>query len=206
MKKTLLLALIPLLSGCGLLFVNGPPSGWQEIQDPDQLETMAITQPCTTGKSVLLLDVAGTVIYGTTWGVFVSDQSDPMPLAERIMLPLLIPVGAHLFSAPFLHQLIRNREGILGEFFTDFVPKMLDAYLETQYSVRQQMENFSVPTNWMDPTGKMKMPIFDPFGAFKKKTGETSESSDPVNKNRDEVDELRMKLKELEERLNSIKS
>ena len=60
---------------------------------------MAITQPCTTGKSVLLLDVAGTVIYGTTWGVFVSDQSDPMPLAERLMLPLLIPVGAHLFSA-----------------------------------------------------------------------------------------------------------
>ena len=99
MKKTLLLALIPLLSGCGLLFVNGPPSGWQEIQDPDQLETMAITQPCTSGKSVLLLDVAGTVIYGTSWGAFVSDQSDPMPLAERLMLPLLIPVGAHLFSA-----------------------------------------------------------------------------------------------------------
>ena len=99
MKKILLLALVPFLSGCGLLFVNGPPSGWQEIQDPDQLETMAITQPCTTGKSVLLLDVAGTVIYGTTWGAFVSDQSDPMPWAERLMFPLLIPVGAHLFSA-----------------------------------------------------------------------------------------------------------
>jgi hypothetical protein len=56
MKKTLLLALVSFLSGCGLLFVNGPPSGWQEIQDPDQLETMAITQPCTTGKGVLLLD------------------------------------------------------------------------------------------------------------------------------------------------------
>ena len=80
MKKTLLLALIPLLSGCGLLFVNGPPSGWQEIQDPDQLETMAITQPCTTGKGVLLLDglVGGMyVVYGvaagtsdyTAWGL-----------------------------------------------------------------------------------------------------------------------------------------
>ena len=90
MKKTLLLALVPFLSGCGLILVNGPPSGWQDIQDQDQLETMAITQPCTTGKSVLLLDVAGTVIYGTTWGAFVSDQSDPMPLAERLMLPLLI--------------------------------------------------------------------------------------------------------------------
>ena len=99
MKKTLLLALVPFLSGCGLILVNGPPSGWQDIQDQDQLETMAITQPCTTGKRALLLDVTGTVFYGTTWGVFVSDQSDPMPLSERIMPELLIPVGAHLFSA-----------------------------------------------------------------------------------------------------------
>ena len=69
MKKTLLLALIPLLSGCGLLFVNGPPSGWQEIQDPDQLETMRITQPCTTSKGILLLDgfmggFMGAWLYG----------------------------------------------------------------------------------------------------------------------------------------------
>ena len=66
MKKTLLLALIPLLSGCGLLFVNGPPSGWQEIQDPDQLETMRITQPCTTSKGALI----GDGLMGGSIGVF----------------------------------------------------------------------------------------------------------------------------------------
>ena len=139
--------------------------------------------------------------------VQVIDSKSKVDITQSVLMQMLMEdKGAHLFSAPFLHQLILNREGILGEFFTDFVPKMLDAYLETQDSVRQQMEDFLVPTNWMDPTGEMKMPIFDPFGAFKKKTGETSESSDPVNKNRDEVDELRMKLRELEERLNSIKS
>ena len=65
MKKTLLLALIPLLSGCGLLFVNGPPSGWQEIQDPDQLETMRITQPCTgyARYPLLLIDLLGGFIF-----------------------------------------------------------------------------------------------------------------------------------------------
>ena len=84
------------------------------------------------------------------------------------MQMLMEDMGAHLFSAPFLHQLILNLEGTLGGFFTDFVPKMLEAYLETQDSVRQQMENFSIPANWMDPTGEMKIPIYDSFGVFKK--------------------------------------
>ena len=79
MKKILLLALIPLLSGCGLLFVNGPPSGWQEIQDPDQLETMAITQPCTgnTRYFVLLLDLMGGAFFGAAAIVGIGDYSPP---------------------------------------------------------------------------------------------------------------------------------
>ena len=68
MKKTLLLALIPLLSGCGLLFVNGPPSGWQEIQDPDQLEIMAITQPCTNSRALVFVD-GGLAVLNVIGGV-----------------------------------------------------------------------------------------------------------------------------------------
>ena len=68
MKKTLLLALIPLLSGCGLLFVNGPPSNWQEIQDPDQLETMAITQPCTNSRALVFVD-GGLAVLNVIGGV-----------------------------------------------------------------------------------------------------------------------------------------
>ena len=83
MKRTLLLALIPLLSGCGLLFVNGPPSNWQEMQDPDQLETMAITQPCTNSRALVFVDGGLAVLHviggvqGLTSGVdgFDEDQA-----------------------------------------------------------------------------------------------------------------------------------
>ena len=58
MKKTLLLALVPLLSGCGFAFVKGPPSGWQEIQDVDALETRALIQPCTSSRTLVWVDAA----------------------------------------------------------------------------------------------------------------------------------------------------
>jgi len=60
MNKTLLLALIPLLSGCGFAFVQGPPSGWQEIQDVDALGTRALIQPCTSSRTLVWVDaIAG---------------------------------------------------------------------------------------------------------------------------------------------------
>ena len=65
MKRILLLAVVPFLSGCGLVFVNGPPSGWQEIQDVDALETRALTQPCTSSRTLVWVDgviaVAGVI-------------------------------------------------------------------------------------------------------------------------------------------------
>ena len=51
-----ILLVVPFLSGCGLVFVNGPPTGWQEVEDADELEMLAITQPCTTSKTLVLLD------------------------------------------------------------------------------------------------------------------------------------------------------
>ena len=56
MKKTLLLALVPFLSGCGFAFVKGPPSGWQEIQDVDGLEIRALIQPCTSSRTLVWVD------------------------------------------------------------------------------------------------------------------------------------------------------
>ena len=56
MKKTLLLALIAFLSGCGFAFVKGPPSGWQEIQDVDALETRALIQACTSSRTLAWVD------------------------------------------------------------------------------------------------------------------------------------------------------
>ena len=55
-KKLLALALVPFLSGCGVVLVNGPPSGWQEVQDVGALETMALTQPCTSSRTLVWVD------------------------------------------------------------------------------------------------------------------------------------------------------
>ena len=74
-KKLLALALVPFLSGCGLVDVQGPPSGWQAIQDVDALETMALTQPCTTSKGVLFLDGAAAAFFGIL-GVAALEDSD----------------------------------------------------------------------------------------------------------------------------------
>ena len=63
MKKTLLFALVPFLSGCGLVFVNGPPSGWQEIQDVDALTTIALNQPCTSSRTLVWVDA----VMGVAW-------------------------------------------------------------------------------------------------------------------------------------------
>ena len=56
MKKTLLFALVPFLAGCGLIFVNGPAPGWQEIRDVGALERMAVSYPCTSDRTLVWLD------------------------------------------------------------------------------------------------------------------------------------------------------
>jgi len=91
MKKTLLFALVPFLSGCGLLFVNGPPSGWQEIQDPDQLETMAITQPCTgnAGYGVLLVDLMPGAFFGLGAIAGLPDTTGKEKVQSQVMFALL---------------------------------------------------------------------------------------------------------------------
>ena len=57
MKKTLLLALVPFLSGCGLLLVEGPAPGWEDASAED-LPSMAIQQPCTQSKALVVNDGA----------------------------------------------------------------------------------------------------------------------------------------------------
>jgi hypothetical protein len=49
------LLLIPFFSGCSLLFANGPAPGWQNANAQD-LETMALTQPCTNSKILPIID------------------------------------------------------------------------------------------------------------------------------------------------------
>ena len=67
MKKTLLLALVPFLSGCGLLFVEGPAPGWEDASAED-LPSMAIQQPCTQSKALVVIDGAMGSAYALLGG------------------------------------------------------------------------------------------------------------------------------------------
>ena len=67
-KKLLALALVPFLAGCGLIFVNGPAPGWQEIRDVDALDRMAVSYPCTSDRTLVWLD--GLIVVGQLVNLF----------------------------------------------------------------------------------------------------------------------------------------
>ncbi len=96
------LLLVPLLSGCSLLFVHGPAPGWQDASAED-LTTMALTTPCTTSRGVLFLDAFGALITGSFAAVFISTgeltdgQGVEMGLWETygpVIYPVALGVGA----------------------------------------------------------------------------------------------------------------
>ena len=120
MKKILLLALVPFLSGCGLLFVNGPPSGWQEIQDPDHLEMIRNTQPCTgyARYPLLLLDLVGgsTFVAGAIQGIEGShDPTRDQLLLTALAIPYLAGAGMNVKKGndcrAFNARVLELREG-----------------------------------------------------------------------------------------------
>ena len=61
-----ILLIVPLLSGCGLIFVKGPPLGWQDAPDP---EAFALTQPCTQSKALVVIDGAIGAAYALLGGI-----------------------------------------------------------------------------------------------------------------------------------------
>jgi hypothetical protein len=103
MKRSLLFSLVPFLSACGLGIVHGPPSGWQAIQDVDALETMALTQPCTTSKGVLFLDWGAAALFGLLAGIAVDISYPPSEQLDEVGLGMgaasLVVGGLYAFSA-----------------------------------------------------------------------------------------------------------
>ena len=104
-KKLLPLALVPFLSGCGVILVNGPPSGWQEVQDVGALETMALTQPCTSSRTLVWVDgvvAAAMVISATDDGSssdHYSDASDYFAAGFERIFSVVTGVGAAVGAA-----------------------------------------------------------------------------------------------------------
>ena len=81
----IILVLLPIVSGCGLAFVNAPPTDWETSSD---LETIALTQPCTNSKILVAVDgilaaayAAQGVVY-TTQDIWWEPNKNEMAIAS----------------------------------------------------------------------------------------------------------------------------
>ena len=93
-----ILLIVPLLSGCGLIFVKGPPPGWQDAPD---LEAFALTQPCTESKTLVAIEsvigAAYTLVGGIGLVPLIGDGDQPERVA--FSMSFLSAGGAFGFSA-----------------------------------------------------------------------------------------------------------
>jgi polyhydroxyalkanoate synthesis repressor PhaR len=135
--------------------------------------------------------------------VQVIDSKTKEDITQAILTQIVMERdGTYLFSTSFLHQIIRNRGGILGEFFTDFVPKMLDSYLDTRDAMQRQLSNFTNP--WL-MGGEMKMPFFIPFLDPKLKSSIKTRPTGPPRDKEQERRRLQAQVHKLQARLEELK-
>jgi polyhydroxyalkanoate synthesis repressor PhaR len=135
--------------------------------------------------------------------VQVVDSKTKEDITQAILTQIVMERdGIYLFSTSFLHQVIRNREGILGEFFTDFVPKMLDSYLDTRDAMQRQFSSLTNP--WL-MGGEMKMPFFNPFLDSKPKASTRTKTPEPPKNKEQERQRIQAQVRELQARLEELK-
>ena len=156
----------------------------------------------TAHSRYLTIEELGELIQ-QGFDVQVVDSKTKEDITQAILTQIVMERdGIYLFSTSFLHQVIRNREGILGEFFTDFVPKMLDSYLDTRDAMQRQISNFTNP--WL-MGGEMKMPFFNPFLDSKPEAQSRIRSSNLTTNKEQERQRIQAQLRELQARLEELK-
>ena len=77
------LLLIPALTGCGALLVNGPPAGWENVEDLSELETVALMAPCSNGKALIYMDAAMAAYVGLMFGLIAAEDSYSFSGSEK---------------------------------------------------------------------------------------------------------------------------
>ena len=155
----------------------------------------------TAHSRYLTIEELGELIQ-QGFDVQVLDSKTKEDITQAILTQIVMERdGIYLFSSSFLHQVIRNREGILGEFFTDFVPKMLDSYLDTRDAMQRQISNFTNP--WL-MGGEMKMPFFNPFLDSKPKASTRIRTSESSKNKKQERQRIQAQVRELQARLEEL--
>ena len=182
-----------------------------------------------THSQYLTLDEVVTLIQ-EGHEIQVLDSKTKEDLTQSVLTQIFLDKsGSHLFSTSFLHQMIRNRDGILGEFFTDFVPKFMESYMEMRDTMKRQISTITSPRTWL-PVSKKDLKMFT--NAFQSDGDEKAKSKVPELPDKPlleempelpplqfdgeppppdddepdpkEVDLLREKIRELEDRVNRL--
>ncbi len=149
------------------------------------------------------------------YDVEVVDSKKKEDITQSVLTHILLEMGRdgkHLFSTTFLHQLIRNRDGVVRDFFTDFVPRLLDSYLEMRDTMKRQLSTIVNPVNWLTATTKdLKSQWLNPiFPHSSEASSDPSAepdhpSSETSSLTPDEVAQLRQKIHELEAEVDALK-
>lgn len=135
---------------------------------------MLILHPNEKPKKILIKKYANRRLYDMTHSqyltqdelveivkggheVTVVDSKSKQEITQYVLTQILLEKGkngTYLFSSSFLHQMIRYRDGLLTEFFTDFVPKLLESYLEMKDTMRRQLSTIASPVTWLTQATK----------------------------------------------------
>ena len=75
----LLFLLLPMLTGCSMLFVNAPPEDWEDSPD---LQGLALTQPCTSSKALVGVDGILAVLHGAAALSYTNSYTNDEQLQE----------------------------------------------------------------------------------------------------------------------------
>ncbi len=158
-------------------------------------------------------DLVELILEGNEVQVF--DSKTKEDITQNVLTQIFLEKNTFLFSSAFLHQLIRNHNGVMGEFFTEFVPKLLDSYLETRDIMRRQMNALVSPQGWMQAS---TMPnLMNPFASFAEHMDRLRSTADPEpsasheasseeEAPQQEVDALQARIRELEREVEELKA
>ncbi len=153
-------------------------------------------------------DLVELILEGHEVQVF--DSRTKEDLTQSVLTQIFLEKNTFLFSSAFLHQLIRNHNGVMGEFFTEFVPKLLDSYLETRDLMRRQMNALVSPQGWMQASTMQN--LMNPFASFAEHMDhlrsnlETEGAAAPEAGEPKDVDALQARIRELEREVEELKA
>jgi polyhydroxyalkanoate synthesis repressor PhaR len=142
--------------------------------------------------------------------VQVIDSKSKKDITQSVLTQVFLEQNTYLFSSEFLHRLIQTQNDLMGEFFTEYVPKFLESYLQTRDMMRRQVHALASPQSWMQPPGMQK--LMNPFASFAEqlerfRPGAIAEVPlEAAESETQQMETLKARIRELEREVEDLKA